>query len=174
MYADLASVMGGRVAEELIFGHDKVSSGASSDIQQATKLARAMVTQWGMSEVTGPLKYEEMQGETYLGYSQVQRHNMSNETAQLIDNEIRRLVEGGHAQATKLLRKQIKQLHALAGALLEYETLTGDEIKALMENGTPPDRSNTIKDQPRPLTTGGSSIPKTRKAGIGGPAPQGA
>ena len=174
MYADLASVMGGRVAEELIFGYDKVSSGASSDIQQATKLARAMVTQWGMSEATGPLKYEEMQGETYLGYSQVQRHNMSNETAQLIDKEIRNLVEGGHAQATKLLKKQIKQLHKLAGALLEYETLTGDEIKALFENNTPPDRSNTIEDQPRPLTTGGSSIPKTRKVGIGGPATQGA
>ncbi len=174
MYADLASVMGGRVAEELIFGHDKVSSGASSDIQHATKLARAMVTQWGMSEKTGPLKYEEMQGETYLGYSQIQRHNMSNETAQLIDSEIRSLVEGGHAKATELLKKHIKQLHVLAKGLLEYETLTGDEIRALLK-GEKPDRSGIDHSKPAPLATGGSSIPKTRrKPVIGGLATQGA
>jgi cell division protease FtsH len=174
MYADLASVMGGRVAEELIFGYDKVSSGASGDIQQATKLARAMVTQWGMSDKTGPLKYEEQQGETFLGYSQTQRHNVSNETAQLIDSEIRSLVEGGHAQATRLLKKHLKQLHALAEGLLEYETLTGDEIKALLD-GVKPDRSAVDKNQPKPLKAGGSSIPKTRRPrALGGPAAQGA
>ncbi len=174
MYADLASVMGGRVAEELVFGYDKVSSGASGDIQQATKLARAMVTQWGMSDTIGPLKYEEMQGETFLGYSQVQRHNMSNETAQAIDAEIRKLVEGGHEQATKLIKKHLKKLHLVAEALLEYETLTGEEIAALVNKGTPPDRSDTKGPQPRALGVGGSSIPKTRKRGIGGAAPQGA
>ncbi|MFM2100599.1 MAG: hypothetical protein RLZZ366_2138 [Pseudomonadota bacterium] len=176
MYADLASVMGGRVAEELVFGYDKVSSGASGDIQQATKLARAMVTQWGMSDKTGPLKYEEQQGETFLGYSQTQRHNISNETAQLIDSEIRSLVDGGHVQATKILKKQIKQLHVLANGLLEYETLTGDEIAALIKDGTPPDRSGVDINKPKDLSTGGSSIPKTRKraGGIGGPAAAGA
>ncbi len=174
MYADLASVMGGRVAEELVFGYDKVSSGASGDIQQATKLARAMVTQWGMSDTIGPLKYEEMQGETFLGYSQVQRHNMSNETAQLIDAEIRKLVEGGHTQATGLIKKHLKKLHLVAEALLEYETLTGEEIAALVDKGTPPDRSEAKGPQPRALSAGGSSIPKTRKRGIGGPAAQGA
>ena len=117
MFADLASVMGGRVAEEVIFGHDKVSSGASSDIKQATKLARAMVMQWGMSDKLGPLQYEEEQGETFLGYSQTQRHNMSNETALLIDAEIRKLVDGGHARATEIISKHVDQLHALAGAL---------------------------------------------------------
>ncbi|MFO1241018.1 MAG: ATP-dependent zinc metalloprotease FtsH [Sphingomonadaceae bacterium] len=174
MYANLSIAMGGRVAEELIFGYDKVSSGASGDIQMATGLARSMVTQWGMSDKMGPLQYEEQQGETFLGYSQTQRHNMSNETAQLIDSEIRALVEGGHAQATKILKKNIKQLHTLANALLEYETLTGDEINALLKDGTPPDRSGIDHNQPKALKAGGSSIPKTRKRGIGGPATQGA
>jgi cell division protease FtsH len=174
MYANLSIAMGGRVAEELIFGYDKVSSGASGDIQMATGLARSMVTQWGMSDKMGPLQYEEQQGETFLGYSQTQRHNMSNETAQLIDSEIRALVEGGHAQASRILKKNIKQLHKLAGALLEYETLTGDEIKALLNDGTPPDRSGVDHNQPKALKAGGSSIPKTRKRGIGGAAAQGA
>ncbi|MEY2927738.1 MAG: hypothetical protein RL367_2215 [Pseudomonadota bacterium] len=175
MYANLSIAMGGRVAEELIFGYDKVSSGASSDIQQATKLARQMVTQWGMSDKLGPLQYEEQQTETFLGYSQTQRQNMSNETAQLIDSEIRMLVDGGYNQAKKLLKKYNKQLHILAEALLEYETLTGEEIKALLASGTAPDRSDKDSDKPRALKAGGSSIPKTRKRpGIGGPASAGA
>ena len=172
MYADLASVMGGRVAEEVIFGHDKVSSGASSDIQQATKLARAMVMQWGMSDALGPLQYEEAQGETFLGYSQTQRHNMSNETALLIDAEIRKLVDGGHARATEIIKINVDQLHALAGALLELETLTGEEIKTIIAGGKI-DRSANI---PVALPTAGSSIPKAKrpKPGIGGPAQAGA
>ncbi len=172
MYADLASVMGGRVAEEVIFGHDKVSSGASSDIQQATKLARAMVMQWGMSDKLGPLQYEEAQGETFLGYSQTQRHNMSNETALLIDAEIRKLVDGGHARATELLSTHVDKLHALAKALLEFETLTGDEIKVILDGGTI-DRNGPSGPA---LPAVGTSIPKSRKpsAGLGGAAPAGA
>ena len=174
MYADLASVMGGRVAEEVIFGYDKVSSGASGDIQQATKLARAMVMRWGMSDKLGPLEYEEQQGETFLGYSQSQRHNMSNETALLIDSEIKRLIEDGHKRATQVLTENIDQLHAVAGALLEYETLTGDEIKRLaagddIGRGDP---SATAT----PLPAGGTSIPKTKRPNgpFGNPAPAGA
>jgi cell division protease FtsH len=172
MFADLASVMGGRVAEEVIFGHDKVSSGASSDIKQATKLARAMVMQWGMSDKLGPLQYEEEQGETFLGYSQTQRHNMSNETALLIDAEIRKLVDGGHARATEIISKNVDQLHALAGALLELETLTGDEIKTIVGGGT----IDRAADIPVELPKAGTSIPKSRKprAGLGGAAPAGA
>jgi cell division protease FtsH len=134
MHAHLSVGMGGRVAEELIFGHDKVSSGASSDIQQATSLARKMVTRWGMSEKLGPLQYEEAQ-ESYLGYGGSQRTMQSAETNQLIDAEIRALVEGGHKRATMILKKHIKQLHLLAQALLEYETLTGDEITELLKTG---------------------------------------
>ncbi len=174
MYANLSIAMGGRVAEELIFGYDKVSSGASGDIQQATKLARSMVTQWGMSDKLGPLQYEEQQGETFLGYSQTQRHNMSNETAKLIDGEIRRLVDDANAKATSVLKKNIKQLHKLAEGLLEFETLSGDEIAALLNKGTKPDRSGIDINRPTALATGGSSIPKTRKqGGIGGAATQG-
>ena len=174
MYANLSVSMGGRVAEELIFGYDKVSSGASSDINYASGLARDMVTKWGMSDALGPLDYSEGEGETYLGYSASRPVRMSNQTAQLIDDEIKKIVEGGHMQAKKLLKKHIKELHALAEALLEYETLSGDEINALLKDGTPPDRSGIIHGQPKALTTGGSSIPKTRKPSIGGASPQGA
>ncbi|MEP7004397.1 MAG: cell division protein FtsH, partial [Sphingomonas bacterium] len=174
MYADLATVMGGRVAEQLIFGYDKVSSGASGDIKQATKLARAMVMQWGMSDKLGPLQYEEQQGETFLGYSQTQRHNMSNETALMIDSEIRRLVDGGLSRATEVLTKHIDQLHLIAGALLEYETLTGDEIKRLAAGEGIGRIDNDLNGPSVPA--GGTSIPKTRrpKGPFGTPAPQGA
>jgi cell division protease FtsH len=175
MYADLAVTMGGRVAEELIFGHDKVSSGASGDIQQATKLARSMVTRWGMSDKLGPLQYEEAQAETFLGYSQSQRVNMSNETAQMIDSEIRRLVDGGYNQAKTLLTDNLGKLKILAEAMLEYETISGDEIKALLDHDIKPDRSGIDHNKPRSLNTGGSSIPKTRRPGkFGDPAAQGA
>jgi cell division protease FtsH len=174
MYATLAMSMGGRVAEELTFGYDKVSSGASGDIQMATKLARSMVTQWGMSEKLGPLQYEEQQGETFLGYSQTQRHNMSNETALLIDSEIKRLVEDGYERARTLLTKNKKQLTTLAEAMLEYESLTGEEIKALLDDGIQPDRSGIDHNKPAALATGGSSIPKTKRSGIGGAAAAGA
>jgi cell division protease FtsH len=159
MLADLATVMGGRVAEEVIFGYEKVSSGASGDIKQATKLARAMVMRWGMSDKLGPLEYEEEQGETFLGYSQTQRHSMSNETALLIDSEIRRLVDEGHARATEVITKNIEQLHKVAGALLEYETLTGDEIKTLVEKGELNRDDASLR--PAPVPTAGTSIPKT-------------
>ncbi|WP_296612086.1 ATP-dependent zinc metalloprotease FtsH [Sphingomonas sp.] len=174
MYADLATVMGGRAAEEIIFGYDKVSSGASGDIKQATKLARAMVMRWGMSDKLGPLEYEEEQGETFLGYSQTQRHNMSNETALMIDSEIKALIDGGHKRATQVLSENIDQLHRVAGALLEYETLTGDEIKAIAagEDINRPDAGATTSTLP----SSGTSIPKTRRPSgpFGNPAPAGA
>ena len=174
MYANLSVSMGGRVAEEIIFGYDKVSSGASSDIQYATNLARDMVTRWGMSDVLGPLQYAEADEEVFLGYSRSRGSQMSNETAVMIDQEIKRIVEGGYNQAKKLLTKHKKQLHALAEALLEYETMSGDEIKALLADGTKPDRSGIDRNTPRPLGKGGTSIPKTRRTNVGGPAAEGA
>jgi cell division protease FtsH len=165
--------MGGRVAEEIIFGHDKVSSGASSDIQQATKLARKMVTQWGMSDSLGPLEYEEQQGETFLGYSQTQRHNMANETALAIDGEIKRLVEDGLTRAREVLNTNVDQLHKIAQALLEFETLTGDEILRLVDGG---EIERDVDDGRTPLPSAGTSIPRTRrpKGPFGNPAPAGA
>ena len=173
MYANLAVSMGGRVAEEVIFGYDKVSSGASSDIQYSTSLARDMVTRWGMSDALGPLQYAEADEEVFLGYSVNRQRNMSNETAQAIDKEIRRIVEQGYTRARTLLMDHLDQLHCLANALLEYETLSGDEIKKVLD-GQPIDRGG---GEPKPsLPASGTSIPSTRKprGGIGEPAPQGA
>jgi cell division protease FtsH len=174
MFADLSTVMGGRVAEEVIFGYDKVSSGASGDIKQATKLARAMVTQWGMSDAIGPLELEEKQGETFLGYSQTQRHNMSNETALLIDKEIKRLVEDGLARAREVIKEHLDQLHAIAGALLEHETITGDEIKRIVA-GEEIRRDDQGTKAPV-VVKAGTSIPKTRRPSgpFGSPSPLGA
>ena len=172
MYADLASVMGGRVAEEVIFGYDKVSSGASGDIKQATKLARAMVLRWGMSDELGPLEYEDQQGDGFLGYAQAVRHSMSNETALLIDNEIKRLVENGLARAREVIIGNTEQLHNVANALLEFETLTGDEIKELVETGKL-DRPDAPSGPAKPVSVRGSAIPKAGKR-FTGTAPQGA
>ena len=175
MHANLSVSMGGRVAEELIFGHDKVSSGASSDIQYATSLARNMVTKWGMSDKLGPLQYEEQQ-EGYLGMSGSHRLMMSEETNKLIDSEIRGLVDGAHGRATEILRANEDKLHLLAQALLEYETLTGDEIKTLLENGRI-ERPDAPSGPTRPIPAQGSSVPRAgRKAGgsTGGIQPQGA
>jgi cell division protease FtsH len=173
MYANLSVAMGGRVAEELIFGYDKVSSGASSDISYATNLARDMVTRWGMSDALGPLQYAEADEEVFLGYSVNRQKNMSNETAQAIDSEIRRVVEQGYDRAKHLLEEHREQLETLAKALLEYETLSGDEIKTLMEGGAI-DRGGPKGPT---IPAAGSSIPKAKrpKGGtIGGPAAAGA
>ncbi|GMN14048.1 ATP-dependent zinc metalloprotease FtsH [Altererythrobacter sp. MTPC7] len=177
MHADLAVAMGGRVAEEIIFGHDKVSSGASSDIQYATNLARNMVTKWGMSEKLGPLQYEDQQ-EGYLGMSASQRTMGSDETNKLIDAEIKELVEGALKRATTILTDQEDKLHLLAQAMLEYETLTGDEIDQLLENGKL-DRPDEPKGPAKVRPVTGSAIPKAGKrfgngGNEGGPAPQGA
>ena len=175
MHANLSVSMGGRVAEELIFGYDKVSSGASSDIQYATSLARDMVTQWGMSDAMGPLQYEERQ-EGYLGYGMSQRSAMSDETARKIDAEIRKLVEGGHKRATELLTTHNEQLHLLANALLEFETLSGDEINQLLETGKfERDDGKVVK--PSSIPTVGTAIPKAgrgKSTPVGGATPQGA
>ena len=175
MHANLAVSMGGRVAEELVFGHDKVSSGASGDIQYATQLARDMVTQWGMSDELGPLQYEERQ-DGYLGYGYSQRTAMSDETAKKIDAEIRKLVEGGYAKATALLKKHRKQLNLLAEALLEFETLSGDEIKQLLETGKF-ERDGTKTSVPTNIPPVGNAIPKAgrgKRSGVGSATPQGA
>ena len=171
MHANLSVSMGGRVAEELIFGHDKVSSGASSDIQYATSLARNMVTKWGMSDKLGPLQYEEQQ-EGYLGYGGTARLFASDETNKLIDSEIRGLVDGAHAKATQLLKTHVDKLHLLAGALLEHETLTGEEIRQLLETGKI-DRSDRPSGPIVPAQARGSNVPRAGKR-VAGAAPQGA
>ncbi len=132
MLSRLIICMGGRVSEELKFGYDKVTSGASSDIAAATNLARAMVTEWGMSSALGPVMYAENSNEVFLGRSVTQNQNMSEETARLVDSEIKRLVTDAHAEAEKILKENDNELEILAQALMEYETLTGEEIKEVL------------------------------------------
>jgi cell division protease FtsH len=132
MLSRLVITMGGRAAEEIKFGYDKVTSGASSDIAAATKLARAMVTEWGMSDKLGPILYVDNSEEVFLGKSVTQNKNMSEETARLIDAEIKRLVTEGHEAALKILHDKNDDWERLAQALIEYETLSGEEIKAIL------------------------------------------
>lgn len=133
MLSRLIIMMGGRVAEELKFGYDAVTSGASSDIAGATNLARSMVTEWGMSDKLGPVLYAENTGEVFLGRSVTQSKNMSEETANLVDAEIKRFVMEAHDACTKLLKDKDKDLELVAQALIEFETLSGDEIKSLLK-----------------------------------------
>jgi cell division protease FtsH len=130
--AMVASLFGGRVAEELIFGSEKVTTGASDDIRRATNLARRMVTEFGFSDKLGPLRYSENEEEVFLGHSVTQRKNVSDATAKVIDEEIRRIVEDGEKTARQILTEHLEELHALARGLLEFETLSADEIKRII------------------------------------------
>ena len=131
--ADLAVAMGGRIAEELIFGPSKVTTGASSDISMATNIARKMVTEWGMSDKLGPLSYGENEQEIFLGHSVTQKKNVSENTAQEIDKEIRKIIDEAYKGARSIIKKNINQLHKLAKGLLQHETLTGEEIKDVIK-----------------------------------------
>lgn len=143
MLSRLIIMMGGRVAEELKFGENNVTSGASSDIAAATNLARSMVTEWGMSEKLGPVLYAENTGEVFLGKSVTQSKNMSEETARLVDAEIKQLVVDAHNKAYKLLQEKSEEWERLAQALLEYETLTGEEIEQVIK-GEKVDKSSEV------------------------------
>jgi cell division protease FtsH len=147
LIAMLAMAMGGRVAEELVFGHDKVTSGAASDIQQCTRVARAMVTQLGFSDKLGTVAYADPQQEQFLGYSLGRQQTLSEATQQMIDAEVRRFVQEGYDTATRILTEKRDHLDILAGGLLEFETLTGDEIKGLLD-GKRPVREDTSAPQP--------------------------
>jgi cell division protease FtsH len=161
MTSRLAIMMGGRVAEELTFGEENVTSGAQSDIDQATKLARAMVTRWGYSKELGTVAYGDNQEEIFLGHSVTRNQNVSEATSQKIDAEIRNLVEAGHAFATKILKTKAKDLETLAKGLLEYETLTGEEIVNLLKGKKPNRDGMTGPTAAEPST----SVPSTGKSG---------
>jgi cell division protease FtsH len=164
MTSRLAIMMGGRVAEELVFGREKVTSGAASDIEQATRLARMMVTRWGLSDELGAVAYGENQEEVFLGYSVARQQNISEATVQKIDGEIKRLVEAGFSEAQHILTEKRADLEVLAKGLLEYETLSGDEIKDLLD-GKPPMREGVSE----PAAPRSSAVPT---AGKGRPRPE--
>ncbi len=172
MTSRLAIMMGGRIAEEMIFGHDKVTSGAQSDIEQATRLARMMVTRWGFSPELGTVAYGENQEEVFLGHSVSRTQNISEATSQKIDSEVRRLVEAGLSEAREILDTKRADLEKLAKGLIEYETLSGDEIKDLLI-GKPPVRETAAE----PSTPRGSAVPpagkpRPRSGGSGPMEPQ--
>ena len=158
MTSRLAIMMGGRVAEELVFGREKVTSGAASDIEQATRLARMMVTRWGLSEELGTVSYGENQDEVFLGMSVSRTQNASEATVQKIDSEIKRLVEEGYNEANRILTEKRADLEALAKGLLEFETLTGEEITDLLK-GKKPNRESVLE----PTTPRASAVPPAGK-----------
>ena len=164
----LAILYGGRVAEELVFGQENVTTGALSDIQRATDIARRMVTEFGFSSKLGPLRYTDNQEEVFLGHSVTQRKNVSDATAKVIDDEIRRLIDDAEGHARRILKEHGDEMEKIALALLEYETLTGEEVRALLR-GEPIVRP--IDDEPTPRDSGRkSSVPSSGAAKKG---PQG-
>ena len=169
MLADLCVAFGGRIAEELVFGHEKVTTGAQSDIEQATRMARAMVTRFGMSDSLGPIAYAENQEEVFLGHSVSRTQNISEATAQKIDSEIHRIIEESYERARKILTERLADLNVLARGLLEYETLTGDEITALLK-GIPPVRT-PYEEPVLPARGEGPSVPAAGKPRTTGPGP---
>jgi cell division protease FtsH len=176
--ADITVAMGGRVAEEIVFGYEKVTSGAASDIKMATVLARAMVTQYGMSDKLGPLAYGDNEEEVFLGHSIARQQNLSDETQTIVDEEIHRIVDEAFEEARKIISGNIDDLHTIARGLLEYETLSGEEIKNLLK-GKPPVREFATEATTRPGSASavpvagrGKKAPPEPEPDTGGMAPQ--
>ncbi len=175
--SQISSLFGGRIAEELIFGPDAVTTGASNDIERATEIARNMVTKWGMSERLGPLAYSEEEGEVFLGRSVTQHKDVSEETAHVIDEEIRAIIERNYERARKILTENIDILHAMAEALLKYETIDSEQIDRLMARQDPGEPKGWSESQGTP-PRGDSGAPAGAAGGqahggaIGGPAEQ--
>jgi len=159
MKSHLLIATGGRIAEEMIFGKEKITSGAAGDIQSVTYWAKKMVTEWGMSEKLGKIRYNNDSEEVFLGHSVAQSKNISDATAKIIDDEIRSIVEEAELKCRKILTENIDELHIVAKGLLEYETLSGDEIKDLIK-GIKPSRDDFDEDTSTEQTTT-SSVPKT-------------
>ena len=174
--SQICSLFGGRIAEELVFGPEKVTTGASNDIQRTTELARSMVTKWGLSDKLGPLTYSDEQEEVFLGHSVAQHKHVSDETAHDIDKEIRSIIDSAYAHAEEILKTNIDKLHAMAKALMKYETIDSDQIDDIMA-GKPP-RPPQGWDDIEPTASSGSATGSqgedddTKEGTIGGPAGQ--
>jgi len=153
--SQLASLFGGRVAEELVYGKDKVTTGASNDIERATAIARSMVSKWGLSDALGPLSYDENEDEVFLGRSVTKHQNVSDETHRLIDKEVRRIIDSAFEQARTILQDHDRELHLMADALMTYETIDAHQIDQIMQ-GREPDPPEGWNDSPRPPKAPGS------------------
>jgi cell division protease FtsH len=171
--SQLASMFGGRVAEELIFGPEAVTTGASNDIKRATDIARSMVTKWGLSRL-GPLAYGEEEGEVFLGHSVTQHKNISDETAHAIDTEVRAIIDRNYKRATDLLTENMDKLHMMADALMKYETIDAQQIDDIMEGREPRPPRDWGKYEGRPPSSGADRKEgqEVDKGTIGGPASQ--
>ena len=165
--SQLCSLYGGRVAEELIFGADKVTTGASNDIERATQMARNMVTKWGLSDELGPVAYGEQEDEVFLGRSVTQHKNVSDETARKIDEVVRNTLDTAYQRATQLLTENMDKLHVMADALLTYETIDQPQIDAIMRGERPGPPSDWQNAPPAP-----GSEPPPAAGSVGGPATQ--
>jgi cell division protease FtsH len=176
LQSQICSLFGGRIAEELIFGADKVTTGASNDIQRTTELARNMVTKWGLSDKLGPLTYSDEQEEVFLGHSVAQHKNVSDETAHDIDQEIRSIIDNAYNRAETILKENLDKLHSMAEALIRYETIDAHQIDDIMSGKQP--RPPQDWDDSEPTASSGTpsagSEDKDDTAGgtIGGPAGQ--
>ncbi|MCG8370817.1 MAG: ATP-dependent metalloprotease, partial [Proteobacteria bacterium] len=167
----ISSLFGGRIAEEMINGLEGVTTGASNDIERATEIARNMVTKWGLSERLGPLTYSEDDGEVFLGRSVTQHKQVSDDTAHAIDEEVRRIIDGNYARARKILDERVDTLHAMAKALMKYETIDRHQIQDIMEGREcrPPEDWDDAAE-PKSPDDGSATAESDTPGAIGGPA----
>jgi len=175
--SQISSLFGGRIAEELIYGKDSVTTGASNDIERATEIARNMVTKWGLSDRLGPLTYSEDEGEVFLGRSVTQHKNLGDDTARIIDEEIRSLIDSNYERAENILKERLDILHAMTAALMKYETIDANQIDALMAGEPVPAPKDWVDlDDDDDSTSSPAPDAKTEKDSgdgtIGGPAGQ--
>jgi cell division protease FtsH len=177
--SQISSLFGGRIAESLIFGPDLVTTGAQNDIERATDIARNMVTKWGLSDRLGPLTYTEDDGEVFLGRSVTRHKNVSDETAHVIDNEIRAIIDHNYQRAEQLLRDHLDKLHAMAEALIKYETIDSDQMDDIMAGRPPREPEEVNSDQEPPASSSKAKVgvdlgkdPDRAEGPIGGPAQQ--
>ena len=172
--SQMCTMFGGRVAEELVLGEEGITTGASNDIQQASKMARNMVTKWGLSEKLGPLMYSEEEEEVFLGMSAGNSGlKVSDSTARIIDEEVRSVIDSCHETARRLLNENLDKLHAMSDALLTYETIDHDQIVDIMSGREPRPPKDWGDTGPTPLAPSGDDLPESdpRPSGpVGDPA----
>jgi cell division protease FtsH len=169
--SQISSLFGGRIAEELIFGTEAVTTGASNDIERATEIARGMVTKWGLSDKMGPLAYSEEDGEVFLGHSVTRHKTLSDETAHAIDEEVRRIIDTNYARAKKMLQDNMSKLHTMAKALIKYETLNNEQISSIMSGKRVQPPRDWNDDDPRPNSKAEVDAGQNQEGGpIGGTA----
>jgi len=170
--SQIASLFGGRIAEEMVFGADAVTTGASNDIERATEIARNMVTKWGLSERLGPLTYTEEDGEVFLGRSVTQHKQVSDETAHTIDQEVRTIIDTNYSIARNILEESRVKLDCMAEALIKYETIDESQLKDIMAGKEPQPPEDWDSTPPPPAPTGETDIDKKDEPSVGGPAQQ--